>query len=44
MTQIKNHSEVEAAGEALAAFVLRHPRLFVITGAGVSTDSGIPDY
>ncbi|MGE0310504.1 MAG: NAD-dependent protein deacetylase [Lautropia sp.] len=30
--------------DALAAFVDRHPRLFVLTGAGVSTDSGIPDY
>ncbi|MDQ6647192.1 MAG: NAD-dependent protein deacetylase [Pseudomonadota bacterium] len=28
----------------LAAFVARHPRLFVLTGAGCSTDSGIPDY
>lgn len=28
----------------LATFVARHPRLFVITGAGCSTDSGIPDY
>lgn len=30
--------------DALQAFVRRHPRLFVITGAGCSTDSGIPDY
>ncbi len=28
----------------LANFVKSHPRLFVLTGAGVSTDSGIPDY
>ncbi|MES2185241.1 MAG: NAD-dependent protein deacetylase [Pseudomonadota bacterium] len=28
----------------LAGFVTRHPRLFVLTGAGCSTDSGIPDY
>jgi NAD-dependent SIR2 family protein deacetylase len=28
----------------LADFVRRHPRLFVLTGAGVSTGSGIPDY
>lgn len=28
----------------LAAFVDRHPRLFVLTGAGCSTESGIPDY
>jgi len=28
----------------LAEFVAQHPRLFVLTGAGVSTGSGIPDY
>lgn len=30
--------------EALRAFIDRHPRLLVLTGAGCSTDSGIPDY
>ncbi len=29
---------------ALADFLDRHPRLFVLTGAGCSTESGIPDY
>jgi NAD-dependent SIR2 family protein deacetylase len=29
---------------ALSEFIDRHPRLFVLTGAGCSTDSGIPDY
>jgi NAD-dependent SIR2 family protein deacetylase len=29
---------------ALADFIDRHSRLFVLTGAGCSTDSGIPDY
>ncbi|MBY4675604.1 NAD-dependent protein deacetylase [Marinobacterium arenosum] len=33
-----------ADGQALARFIDRHPRLLVLTGAGVSTDSGIPDY
>jgi NAD-dependent SIR2 family protein deacetylase len=28
----------------LKAFVDRYPRLFVLTGAGCSTESGIPDY
>ncbi len=28
----------------LHAFLARHRRLFVLTGAGCSTDSGIPDY
>jgi NAD-dependent SIR2 family protein deacetylase len=30
--------------EALVEFIDRHPSLFVLTGAGCSTDSGIPDY
>ncbi|ARP80793.1 NAD-dependent deacetylase [Bordetella genomosp. 8] len=30
--------------EALRDFVVSHPRLFVLTGAGCSTGSGIPDY
>lgn len=34
----------EPAGPSLAAFLRAHPRLLVLTGAGVSTDSGIPDY
>jgi hypothetical protein len=29
---------------ALVRFVTHHPRLVVLTGAGCSTDSGIPDY
>jgi NAD-dependent SIR2 family protein deacetylase len=28
----------------LHEFIERHPKLFVLTGAGCSTDSGIPDY
>jgi len=32
------------AAHALVEFIERHPRLFVLTGAGCSTDSGIPDY
>ena len=34
----------EAAVTALARFVQAHSRLFVLTGAGCSTASGIPDY
>ncbi len=36
--------EPDQAGEWLADFIKRHPRLLILTGAGVSTDSGIPDY
>lgn len=32
------------AAEELAQFIRRYPRLMVLTGAGISTDSGIPDY
>lgn len=35
---------VDEAADLLAEFIDRHPRLFVLTGAGLSTDSGIPDY
>lgn len=42
-TPIAAH-EPEQAGELLAEFIKRHPRLVILTGAGVSTDSGIPDY
>src|SRR4051794_2791292 len=34
----------QSSAEALVEFVERHARLFVLTGAGCSTDSGIPDY
>lgn len=37
-------NSIAQTGEALADFIERHPKLWVITGAGVSTDSGIPDY
>ncbi len=30
--------------DALREFIERHARLFILTGAGCSTDSGIPDY
>src|SRR5262245_2950981 len=35
---------VPVMATALRDFLGRHPRLFVLTGAGCSTDSGIPDY
>jgi NAD-dependent SIR2 family protein deacetylase len=35
---------IERAAEALEDFLRAHPRLVVLTGAGVSTESGIPDY
>ncbi len=36
--------DVALAAEQLGAFVQQHPRLVVLTGAGCSTESGIPDY
>ncbi|MEM7436108.1 MAG: NAD-dependent protein deacetylase [Myxococcota bacterium] len=37
-------SPIEESARRLADFLLRHPRLTVLTGAGCSTSSGIPDY
>jgi NAD-dependent SIR2 family protein deacetylase len=34
----------ETSSHMLREFLARHRRLFVLTGAGCSTDSGIPDY
>jgi NAD-dependent SIR2 family protein deacetylase len=42
------HSQLLPAGrrtlDDLCTFVRRYPRLFVLSGAGISTDSGIPGY
>jgi len=35
---------VSMEDDLLREFIQRHSRLFVLTGAGCSTDSGIPDY
>jgi NAD-dependent SIR2 family protein deacetylase len=35
---------MNASADALADFATRHRKLFVLTGAGCSTESGIPDY
>src|SRR4030095_11683705 len=43
MTSIARQRTANAS-ELLIEFIDRHPRLFVLTGAGCSTDSGIPDY
>jgi NAD-dependent SIR2 family protein deacetylase len=37
-------ASIEHDRARLRDFVQAHPRLFVLTGAGCSTDSGIPDY
>ena len=36
--------DATGGGAALRDFIARHRRLFVLTGAGISTGSGIPDY
>jgi NAD-dependent SIR2 family protein deacetylase len=36
--------QANASQQALRELLDRHPRWFVLTGAGCSTDSGIPDY
>lgn len=39
------NAAIQPGGDArLRDFIDANPRLFVITGAGISTDSGIPDY
>jgi NAD-dependent SIR2 family protein deacetylase len=42
--QLEDAPPRTASLEELAHFVRAHPRLLVLTGAGVSTGSGIPDY
>jgi len=44
MTDLQPALVETLALEALHDFVQRHPRLFVLSGAGISTDSGIPGY
>ncbi len=41
---MENDSTLPEAALALATFLTRHPRALVLTGAGLSTASGIPDY
>lgn len=43
-TAAASEATVPASIVALAGFLSTHKRLFVLTGAGISTASGIPDY
>ena len=44
MSAASSRALVDGAVDALHAFIRRTPRLLVLTGAGVSTECGIPDY
>jgi NAD-dependent SIR2 family protein deacetylase len=44
MQRLTRLSDDTRSGQNLAEFVDGHKRLFVLTGAGCSTESGIPDY
>lgn len=44
MPSISQSTLLASAASPLREFIDRHPRLFILTGAGCSTDSGIPDY
>jgi NAD-dependent SIR2 family protein deacetylase len=44
MSDVLSSAAAPDSLEALHEFVRRHRRLFVLTGAGMSTDSGIPGY
>ncbi len=37
-------SRLQQLSDKLGFFMQQHPRLFVLSGAGISADSGIPDY
>lgn len=42
---VPSHTPTSAEdANALAQFIANHSRIFVLTGAGISTESGIPDY
>ena len=43
-SELDRDGEVPCAEAALRHFVQKHPRLFVLTGAGISRASGIPTY
>lgn len=43
-TLTQTTEQVEADARVLADWLARHERVFVLTGAGCSTGSGIPDY
>src|SRR6188768_4593969 len=40
----RSYTAVRVKDAPLREFITRYPRLFVLTGAGCSTASGIPDY